>query len=333
MALTNVALTLRRCLPMTIVAAACTTAIICGPAYAADPKVMIFSGTDEHWVPLQVAKAKGFFTAEGVDAEVTVFTTGATATEAFRAGRGDFISAGDLPSAAMWKTGNVIGVAPSSSDTEIFGIVGKKDINSPRDLRGRKVATRMGSTGEFLLYRYLASGGLSPSDANVIDLAPPEMVLAMAHGDIDAFAWLAPFTTRAINTGANVKLITSAKDLANNRIVLSASKSFIDRHPDLVRKVLRASQRATEFVRTNPEEATRIWADAVQGDVKQSLPVVRLISYDMTFNNAFVDDLNELAKFMVQKGALKEPINWSKEMNTNFLRDIDPKLVTATSAR
>jgi ABC-type nitrate/sulfonate/bicarbonate transport system substrate-binding protein len=333
MTLANVALSLRRYLSMTLVAVACTIAMICGPANAADPKVTIFSGIDEHWVPLQIAKAKGFFTAEGVDAEVTVFTTGATATEAFRAGRGDFISAGDLPSAAMWKTGNVIGVAPSSSDTEIFGIVGKKDINSPRDLRGRKVATRMGSTGEFLLYRYLASGGLSPSDANIIDLAPPEMVLAMTHGDIDAFAWLAPFTTRAINTGTNVKLITSAKDLANNRIVLSASKSFIDRQPDMVRKVLRASHRAAEFVRTNPEEATRIWADAVQGDVKQSLPVVRLINYDMTFNNAFVDDLNELAKFMVQKGALKEPINWSKEMNTNFLRDIDPKLVTATSAR
>jgi ABC-type nitrate/sulfonate/bicarbonate transport system substrate-binding protein len=333
MTLTGAAVTLRRCPSMLIVAAACTAAMICGPAHAADPKAMIFSGTDEHWVPLQVAKAKGLFKAEGVDAEVTVFTTGATATEAFRAGRGDFISAGDLPSAAMWKTGNVVGLAPSSSDTEIFGIVGRKDINSPRDLRGRKVATRMGSTGEFLLYRYLASGGLAPSDVNVIDLAPPEMVIAMVHGDIDAFAWLAPFTTRAINTGTNVKLITSARDLANNRIVLSASKSIIDRQPDLVRKVFRATHRATEFVRTNPEEATKIWADAVQGDVRQSLPVVRLISYDMTFNNAFVDDLNELAKFMVQKGALKEPINWSKEMNTNFLRDIDPRLVTATPAR
>ena len=104
-------------------------------ANAADPKVRIFSGTDEHWVPLQVAKAKGYFSAQGLDAEVTVFTTGAAATEAFRAGRGDFISAGDLPSAAMWKTGNVIGLAPTSSDTEIFGIVGKKDINSPQDLR------------------------------------------------------------------------------------------------------------------------------------------------------------------------------------------------------
>ena len=317
-----------RFLFLTAVAAACTTVVICCRLEAADPKVTIFAGTDEHWVPLQVAKAKGFFTTEGLDAEVTVFTTGATATEAFRAGRGDFISAGDLPSAAMWKTGNVIGLAPSSSDTEIFGIVGKKDINSPIDLRGRKVATRMGSTGEFLLYRYLASGGLRPSDVNIVDLAPPEMVLAMVHGDIDAFAWLAPFTTRAINTGTNAKLITSAKDLANNRIILSASKSFIDRQPDLVRKVLRAARRATEFVRANPEEATKIWADAVQGDVKQSLPVVRLINYDMTFNSAFVDDLNELAKFMVQKGALKEPISWSREMNTSFLRDIDPKLVT-----
>src|SRR5690349_23561286 len=131
-----------------------------GPASAADPTVRIFSGTDEHWVQFQVAKAKGFFKDEGLDAEVTVFTTGATATEAFRAGRGDFISAGDLLSAAMWKTGKVIGLAPLSSDTEIFGIVGKKEINAQGYLRGRKVATRIGSTGEFLLYRYLASGVL-----------------------------------------------------------------------------------------------------------------------------------------------------------------------------
>ena len=149
-------------------------------ANAADPKIRIFSGTDEHWVPLQVAKTKGYFAAQGLDAEVTVFTTGAAATEAFRAGRGDFISAGDLPSAAMWKSGNVIGLAPMSSDTEIFGIVGKKDINSPKDLRGRKVATALGSTGEFLLYRYLASGGVSPSEVNIVGLAPPEMVISLS---------------------------------------------------------------------------------------------------------------------------------------------------------
>src|SRR5690349_13625513 len=150
-----------RCLAFAIAVASSVS--FCGFARAADPKIRIFSGTDEHWVPLQVAKAKGYFAAEGLDAEVTVFTTGAAATEAFRAGRGDFISAGDLPSAAMWKGGTVVGLAPMSSDTEIFGIVGKKDINSPKDLHGRKVATAIGSTGEFLLYRYLASGGVAPS--------------------------------------------------------------------------------------------------------------------------------------------------------------------------
>lgn len=302
------------------------------PAHAQD-KVRIFSGTDEHWVQLQVAKARGFFAKEGLDVELTVFTTGATATEAFRAGRGDFISAGDLPSAAMWKTGAAIGIAPMSSDTEIFGIVSRKDINSPKDLRGKKIATRMGSTGEFLVHRYLATAGMTAKDVNLIDLAPPEMVISMVRGDIDAFAWLAPFTTRAVSTGKNAKLLTSAKGLANNRIIMSVTPSFRDKNPEAVRKVLRAVWQGTQFVRSNPEEATQIWASAVQGKPEQSLPVVRLIAYDMTFSKAFVADMDELAKFMVEKGALKEPINWQKEMDTSFLRAVDPKLVTASPGK
>lgn len=302
------------------------------PAHAQD-KVRIFSGTDEHWVQLQVAKARGFFAKEGLDVELTVFTTGATATEAFRAGRGDFISAGDLPSAAMWKTGAAIGIAPMSSDTEIFGIVSRKDINSPQDLRGKKIATRMGSTGEFLVHRYLATAGMTAKDVNLIDLAPPEMVISMVRGDIDAFAWLAPFTTRAVSTGKNAKLLSSANGLANNRIIMSVTPSFRDKNPEAVRKVLRAVRQGTEFVRSNPEEATKIWASAVQGKPEQSLPVVRLIAYDMTFSKAFVADMDELAKFMVEKGALKKPINWQKEMDTSFLYAVDPRLVTARPSR
>lgn len=314
---------------MMVVAAA---AIIAAPAQAQD-KVRIFSGTDEHWVQLQVAKAKGFFEKEGLDVELTVFTTGATATEAFRAGRGDFISAGDLPSAAMWKSGAAVGIAPMSSDTEIFGIVSRKDISSPQDLRGKKVATRLGSTGEFLVHRYLASGGLTAKDVNLIDLAPPEMVISMAHGDIDAFAWLAPFTTRAVTSGKNAKLLTSAKGFANNRIIMSVTPAFRDKNPEAVRKVLRVLKQSTEFVRSNPEEATKIWASAVHGKAKQSLPVVRMISYDLTFDRDFVADMDELAKFMVQKGALKEPIRWEKEVDMRFLREVDPKLVAVNPGK
>jgi ABC-type nitrate/sulfonate/bicarbonate transport system substrate-binding protein len=299
----------------------------------AQEKVRIFSGTDEHWVQLQVAKARGFFAKEGLDVELTVFTTGATATEAFRAGRGDFISAGDLPSASMWKSGAAVGISPMSSDTEIFGIVSSKEINSPKDLRGKKIATRMGSTGEFLVHRYLATGGMTAKDVNLIDLAPPEMVISMVRGDIDAFAWLAPFTTRAISTGKNAKLLASAKGLANNRIIMSVTPSFRDKNPEAVRKVLRALHQGTEFTRTNPEEATKIWAAAVQGKPEQSLPVVRLITYDMTFDKAFVNDMDELAKFMVEKGALKGAINWQTEVDMSFLRSVDSRLVGVTPSK
>jgi ABC-type nitrate/sulfonate/bicarbonate transport system substrate-binding protein len=151
------------------------------------------------------------------------------------------------------------------------------------------------------------------------------------HGDIDAFSWLAPFTTRALHTSKNAKLIASAKGLANNRIILNVAPGFASKHPDAVAKTIRAVRRGIEFVRSNPEEATKIWASAVQGDAKQSLPVVRLISYDMAFTQAFVDDMNELSKFMVQKGALKEPINWTKDFDLKYLKTVDPKLIEAKS--
>jgi len=295
-------------------------------AQAAD-KVTIFSGSDEHWVPLQVAKAKNFFSEEGINADVTAFTTGAAATEAFRAGRGDLISAGDLPSEAMWKSGEAIGIAPMSEDSEIFGIVGKNTIKSPQDLKGKKVATRMGSTGEFLLYRYLAKGGLTPADVSIVDLAPPEMVIAQVQGNIDAFSWLAPFTTRAVASGKDVKLITDSKGLANNRIILSATKSFHEGKPEVLKRVVRALIKATKYTQENPEEATKIWAGAVLGDAKQSLPVVKLIKYDMTVDDAFVQDMNSLSEFMIEKGVLKSALDWRKETDFSVLRAVDPNLV------
>jgi sulfonate transport system substrate-binding protein len=155
------------------------------------------------------------------------------------------------------------------------------------------------------------------------------MVISLVRGDIDAFAWLAPFTTRAIDTGKDVKLITSAKGLANNRIVLNVTRSFHEQHPDLVQKVIKAVNQAVEFTKSNPDEATKIWAAAVQGDVNRSVPVVKLIHYGMTLDDGFVTDMNELAKFMVQKGALKAPIDWSKDFDSTALRKVDPKLVSA----
>ena len=295
--------------------------------YAADEKIRIFSGVDEHWVILQVAVKKGYFKEAGLNAEVTVFTSGAAATEAFRAGRGDFISAGDLPSAAMWKSGNVIGIFPMSSDTDIFGIVGHKSINLPKDMIGKKVATKIGSTGEFLLYRYLTSGGINPSQVDIVNLAPPEMVISMLHGHIAAFSWLAPFTTRAIEASENIKLISSAKGFANNRIIMNVTKDFASKNPSAVKGMVKAVKKSVDFTNANPEAATKIWAEAVQGDPKQSLPVVKLIQYDMTLDKSFIDDMDELAKFMVSKGALKGKINWKSDFDPSYLKAVDPSLV------
>ena len=52
-----------------------------------------------------------------------------------------------------------------------------------------------------------------------------------------------------------------------------------------LQKVLKAVHKAIEFTNANPEEATKIWAAAVQGDAAKSLPVVKLIRYGMKFDD------------------------------------------------
>ena len=157
------------------------------------------------------------------------------------------------------------------------------------------------STGEFLLYRYLASV-TSPKEVNIISLAPPEMVISLVRGDIDAFAWLAPFTTRAISSGKDIKLISNAKGLANNRIIMNVTKTFRDQHPDQVTKVLKAVQKAIDFTNANPEEATKIWAPRCRA-IRQSLaPGGQAHYYGMKLDDGFFTDMNELGQIHDAKG-------------------------------
>ena len=50
-----------------------------------------------------IADQKKFFEQEGLSVEITNFASGATAVDAFRAGRGDIVGCGDLPSLRLWQ--------------------------------------------------------------------------------------------------------------------------------------------------------------------------------------------------------------------------------------
>ena len=92
----------------------------------------VFIGSNPSFGGIMIADQKKFFDQEGLAVELTYFASGATAVDAFRAGRGDIVGAGDLPSLRLWQQ-NGVGLCPLANYGDLSVVVAKKSIAKPAD--------------------------------------------------------------------------------------------------------------------------------------------------------------------------------------------------------
>ena len=130
------------------------------------------------------------------------------------------------------------------------------------DLKGRRVAATPGTDPNILLLRALATVGLGRADITLVPLQHQDGRLALDRGDVDAWAGLDPFMAQAELQSHDV-LFFRDKSL-NSPGTLLASDVMIAQHPDLVRRVLAAYERARGWARTNPDGVATILAAAAK---------------------------------------------------------------------
>src|ERR1700692_2852094 len=108
---------------------------------------------DSVWMAFE----KGFYKDEGLDVTYRLFPSGTTAFQAFQTGQGDIILTGDLPSVQYFfrVKGDYRTIAAIERDAKGYVAVAAKDIKTPKDLVGKTVATRVGSTGSWFVSEYL----------------------------------------------------------------------------------------------------------------------------------------------------------------------------------
>ena len=299
-----------------------------GAAKAAAPKVSIFTGTAVHFCPLYIADAKGYFKAEGLDVAVTMFTSGAAALESFRTGQGNLILTGHVPSLLLWGRGEGVGIAPIAPSYENAVVVAKREIHGVGDLRGKKVATFTGATAELMLYKYLESGGLGIKDISFINLAPPEQIIALDRGDIDAFVWdgLSAVKARDVS-GDRVHVLATNRNYFADWSVLSADRGWAQANRESVIKVLRAIRQADRFIKEQPAEAMAVVARYAKMQPELVQSAFPIYEFDLTDSQKFRKDTDDMATFLIGKKTLAKPVDWSQQFDTSFLKAVDPQLV------
>lgn len=139
-------------------------------------------------------------------------------------------------------------------------ILAREDIDSLAQLRSRRVGVESVSLTTVMLQEGLSRAGLALTDVEQVIMDPSDMPAAMAAGRIDAAVCYPPVSIRILEQGRVAALFSSAEIPDTVIDVLAFDHAVLERRPDAVKAVLRATRRAAELARTRPNDVDPIMA-------------------------------------------------------------------------
>lgn len=291
------------------------------PAAAAheDGKVLLFAQpiakADAVWMALK----KGFFKEERLDVTVKWFSAGTTAMQTFQSGKdgkrgfGDFLTGGELPAVNFWQNMDeaYTVLAVIERDTEGYVAVATSAIKTGRDLKGKTIATRVGSTGSWFVSEYLKAQGLTEHDVTIKNMDPHIMPSALDRGDIDAFFIWEPYGAQALKiSGSRVHRLTTAKGYLNGYLVLGTWKWYVREHPGVAERMLKGIDRGRRYAAEHRDEVIQFARE--QFSVQDTAPVEADYSYNervVGLDRVAWDDFQKLARWMKEAGMSNREFN------------------------
>jgi NitT/TauT family transport system substrate-binding protein len=218
------------------------------------------------FAPFQIAKAKGYYKAEGIDVDFQVGKGGADVAKQVAVGNADMGGGiGDTPLIVRANGLTVKGVALLGGKS-LTSIYVRKDagVKSPADLKGKNIGVlSFQDTTYYNLLAVLANAGLKKEDASIQAVGPAGIVQLMISGGLHAISGV-PEWAGAIEA-ANVPLDRYGIDSifpAMAQAILASDKAVKER-PKAVGGFVRATLKAVAEIMADPEKASKDYVAAV----------------------------------------------------------------------
>ena len=219
------------------------------------------------WVgsgPLFLAQQKGYFEAEQVQVQLIRMEDTRESFMAVSTGQLDGIVSTIDAMVPHLKTGKelqcVLALADSAGGD---GIVARKEIQSIRDLRGKRVAVHEGSASEFFLKVLLREAGVSDKDVRLVNMRHGDAGAAFVGGRVDAAVTWEPWLSKGKTAPYGHLLVDSAQTPGLITDLLIFRRDVIESRPREIRAVASAWNRAVTDWERNPAAANGIMARAV----------------------------------------------------------------------
>jgi ABC-type nitrate/sulfonate/bicarbonate transport system substrate-binding protein len=303
-------------------------------AQQAPLKLVLFGqpsvNNDSVWMALQ----KGFYKDEGLDVIYRLFPSGTTAFQAFQAGQGDIVMTGDLPSVQYFfrVKGNYRTITVVERDSKGYVAVARNDIKLPKDLVGKTVATRVGSTGSWFVSEYLTKNGVDPRTVTVKNLDTQVLPTALCGGEIAAFFIWQPVGSRTLEICPDkAHYLSDASGYIQGYLVAGARLEWLatPQGRDLATRWLRATIKGRDVAAKDFAAVAAYARDNLSLGEKATREQWDTNLRPLAIDKIYYDDFCSLSRWGQKDGTVPAPIDFTSLTWTDGLKAIDPGLVDA----
>lgn len=276
--------------------------------------------------PAMLAVAKNVWEGYNIEVEPLVFTAGKDARDALIGGSVDIASIGATPLIVGAANYDLVTIGTVAYAGDTLALVAAKDagINTVADLKGKKIASRVGTSTDYAFQHLVAPAfGLSPDDYQIVNTSFNDHVSALASGSVDAFAGVEPYNTLAVHEGIGVVLARfGAYD--PSPLFLITSRDWVEKNPEAAVDFLKGWLKVVEIFNTDPDEvkATMIAAfkqagyDLPDEVVAQSLAGMHV---SLAYRPDLKAYLTNQAQALVDAGSIDAVPDWDKVLLTEPL--------------
>jgi NitT/TauT family transport system substrate-binding protein len=207
---------------------------------------------------LETARQRGFFQKEALNV-TAVYMRGGIDIKALLTGDADF-GTGSTTAVTAFVAGAPLRVVMSLNAYVDQGLYAQPKYRSLAQLKGQSIGSlNPGGLVDTLLRRILIQGGIQPEkDVVILNMGgTPERYAALKSGSIAASMLSAPHSLRAEKEGFTK--LAATRDYVNvsgTGLVVHADQ--IKKRPAMMKRFMRASLRAMNFIRENRAETTQM---------------------------------------------------------------------------
>jgi ABC-type nitrate/sulfonate/bicarbonate transport system substrate-binding protein len=225
-----------------------------------------------------IAQQKGYMKDEGIDQRV-IFVAPTTSIQAMLGGDVHFTGAGSSALVSIARGNTPLKVVLATNDRVLQWLVTKPEITSPKDLKGKRIATTgVAAIATFMARQVLTKHGLDGNkDVTYLDVGQGNQLAALLGGGFDAAILSVEQRYVALDKGMR-EMFFMGNEVKNSWGTLATTDKLIKENPKMVGGFVRATIKALRYMRQDKEgtiaamlkfanvsqsQATRVYDDII----------------------------------------------------------------------